>query len=474
MDVVEPILDQMGLPRAYLENTEAWASASYTVELSRRLAAAAAGLDHTPPDEHEVWQLWRRSGWELFEPDKIGPMFGVLRALGSPQAMYPQVPRLAQQTNRTLLFQQRNLGEGLFELEVAAASPESSFWLIATKWSVHGILEGIPTVWGLPRAHVEREDRPDGSSRYLVRYTLPAAPWRPVLGLGVLGALLGFGTAWLLDGPLAWATVAGSALLLAIDGWRRVVQGRAGRREDGRRLRETILGADARYETLWAERESLRRANLASRKLSGYLSGDLVERILDDPELELRLGGQRTHAAVLFADIVGFTPRCEPMPPEQVVEELNLYFGHIDPVFQRHGGIIDKRIGDGVMVVFVPGEQDDLARRAVSAGLEMLQAVEACNEELLEMGRQAMAIRVGVAEGPLVQGNMGSEAKLEYTVIGDTVNLAARLESSSKPGHLLVQSSLRAQQPQLGQLVETDTIQVKGKSKPVQVSLLRP
>jgi class 3 adenylate cyclase len=474
VNAVAVVVDRLGLPRAYLENTEAWCSASYTIALSEGLAAAAAGLEHTPPDGHEVWQLWRESGWELFEPDRVGPMYGVLRALGSPQAVYPQVPRLAEQTNRTLSFEQRRLGEGLFELTVTG-QPGSSFWVEATRWSVQGILEGIPTVWGLPRAHVEREDLGPGTSRYLVRYALPAAPWRPVLAVGVLGALLGFGAAWALQGPLAWGTVAGAAILLAIDGWRRVIQARAGRREDGARLRATIQGADARYDALWDERESLRRANLASRKLSGYLSGDVVERILEDPELELSLGGQRTHAAVLFADIVGFTPRCESMSPEQVVEELNLYFGHIDPVFVKHGGVIDKRIGDGVMVVFVPGPEDDLAQRSVSAGLDMLRAVLACNQELEARGGQPLAIRVGVAQGPLVQGNMGSKAKLEYTVIGDTVNLAARLESSSKPGHLLVQTELLAEAGETsGELVETDTIRVKGKSEAIQVSLLSP
>ncbi len=317
------------------------------------------------------------------------------------------MPRLAQQTNRTLAFEAHSPSEGRFELKVWPKPGQDNFWLVATRWSLHGILEAIPTVWGLPRAQVEHQRLPDGGSLYRVHYAVPTSPWRPVLILGLLGGLLGFGVAWLLGGPLAWATVGGAAILLAIDGWRRVVRGREGRREDGQRVRELLQGADARYEALWGEQESLRRANLASRKLSGYLSGDLVERILANPELELSLGGRRTHAAVLFADIVGFTPRCEAMPPEQVVEELNLYFGHVDPVFVRHGGVIDKRIGDGVMVVFVPGEQDDLAQRAVSAGLDMLRAVEACNEELVAKGRQPLAIRVGVAQGPLVQRQHG-------------------------------------------------------------------
>ena len=96
-----------------------------------------------------------------------------------------------------------------------------------------------------------------------------------------------------------------------------------------------------------------------AKRIVGPDAAPVVERVMDNPELELTLGGRLTRAAVLFSDIVGFTPRSEERAPEDVVEELNIYFAHVDPAFKRHDGVIDKRMGDGVMAVFPPRPDDD-------------------------------------------------------------------------------------------------------------------
>ncbi len=249
---------------------------------------------------------------------------------------------------------------------------------------------------------------------------------------------------------------------------------------EAHQIEEALQATEQRALELWEEGQKLRRALLASRKLSDYLPEDLVERIIKDPEPDLVLGGQNTEAAVLFADLVGFTRRCERMRPEAVVEELNLYFSHIDRAFVRHGGVIDKRMGDGVMAVFVPRpgvDGQEIRRRAVRCALDMLRELDQCNRVLEARGVAPLHARVGVAAGNLVQGTMGSNARLEYTVIGDTVNQAARLEGEATPGHVLVTAdAFRAfDAPPPGCLVMgRSIIVVKGKSEAIDVVELAP
>lgn len=125
----------------------------------------------------------------------------------------------------------------------------------------------------------------------------------------------------------------------------------------------------------------------------------------------------------------------------------------MDDVVAVHGGIVDKRIGDGMMVVFVaverPRSAGDLAASAIRCGLAMLARLTACNAELVQRGGEPMAIRVGVAAGNLVQGNIGSRDRMEYTVIGEPVNLAARLESAADENCLLTTPDCLAALPEL-------------------------
>jgi adenylate cyclase len=130
------------------------------------------------------------------------------------------------------------------------------------------------------------------------------------------------------------------------------------------------------------------------------------------------------------------------------------------------------------MVVFVARDLEerplDLQRKAVRCGLEMLRSLPDCNRRLAERGSAPLQVRVGLAAGPLVLGNMGSEVKLEYTVIGDVVNLAARLEGQATPGHLLMEEGLLEAVKGTVEVVAQRRIQVKGRSEPVDVIELRP
>jgi adenylate cyclase len=146
---------------------------------------------------------------------------------------------------------------------------------------------------------------------------------------------------------------------------------------------------------------------------------------------ELSLGGEEVQGAVLFSDIRGFTAMSEKMSAPEVVEFLNRYFSFVaEPILER-GGVINKFIGDAVMVIFSPVfGQENYQKQAVLTALDMRKALERFNKKYPEYGQ--VGFGVGIHAGNLVAGNIGVQDRLEYTVIGDTVNLASRLEGQTK------------------------------------------
>jgi class 3 adenylate cyclase/HAMP domain-containing protein len=162
-----------------------------------------------------------------------------------------------------------------------------------------------------------------------------------------------------------------------------------------------------------------------------YVPNDVIERIFHSPES--MLVGENRVLAVLFSDIRKFTSISEQMKPEEIVESLNAYFARMVDVIMERDGIVDKYIGDAIMAFFgAPVSHDDDAVRAVRAGLAMLDGLAVFNEEERAKGRAGFAIGVAINYGPVTVGNIGSERKMDYTVIGDMVNVASRLESLTK------------------------------------------
>ncbi len=197
-----------------------------------------------------------------------------------------------------------------------------------------------------------------------------------------------------------------------------------------------LIARKSRGLVLRAEAESQARRELENQKdrLSKYLSRDLVDYVLANPEL-MRLGGARRDATVLFCDIRNFTPLAEKSPPEEVVRLLNKHFTKMVEIVFRYGGTLDKFLGDGLMAVFsAPTTLPDHELRAVLVALSMIRAVESFNAEqsLSGSGQHPILVGVGIASGPIVAGNIGSPDRMEYTAIGDTVNFAARLEALNK------------------------------------------
>jgi adenylate cyclase len=161
------------------------------------------------------------------------------------------------------------------------------------------------------------------------------------------------------------------------------------------------------------------------------MSPQVAERILAS-EQGAQLGGRNLNAAVLFTDIRGFTPLSETLSPEALVGVLNEYFTAIVGCVHERGGVLDKFIGDAAMAVFGLDEEETAAERAVGAALAMRERLRAFNESLHARGLSTIDNGVGVHFGPVLAGNIGSPDRLEYTVIGDTVNIASRLESVTK------------------------------------------
>lgn len=179
---------------------------------------------------------------------------------------------------------------------------------------------------------------------------------------------------------------------------------------------------------------------LKNRKYSQFLPSPVVAQIQDDPEAALRLGGDRRAVALMFCDIAGFTKLSAGLAPEEVVRGLNAWFGIADPAIEACNGIVDKRMGDGILVVFLPEEVAGGGRqpveRAAAAAVGMHVALESARAELRDVvpAFAEIEVRWAIHYGEVIAGNLGSEARVEYTVIGDAVNACARLEEVTPAG----------------------------------------
>ena len=184
------------------------------------------------------------------------------------------------------------------------------------------------------------------------------------------------------------------------------------------------------------------------------------------------LGGKRIHASVLFSDIRGFTALVESQGPEETIDLLNTYYMLMFDAIGTHGGVVNQMIGDGLMALFgAPLPLDDCAGSAVAAGLEMIELIQQFNIERSAAQKAPICIGVGVATGDVVAGYTGTQQRATYTCIGDTVNLAARLEAHTKVagcGLLIDDTTQRA----LGDNVPTQAlgeVPFKGKAAAVEI-----
>lgn len=223
------------------------------------------------------------------------------------------------------------------------------------------------------------------------------------------------------------------------------------------------------YQTVLAKRKEEQIRFIFQK----YVPSDVIDHVLNRSSDSL-LVGSKTKISVLFSDIRGFTSISEQLKPEDLVTSLNAYFNKmVDEILNRHG-IIDKFIGDAIMAVFgAPKVRADDADNAVEASLGMIDVLQLFNEVQIQQGRIPFQIGIGINTGDAIVGNIGSEQKIDFTVIGDSVNLASRLEGLTKSYQtpILISEFTKDSlvNPSRYYFFNIDTVRVKGKDKPVKI-----
>ncbi|MCM8807830.1 MAG: adenylate/guanylate cyclase domain-containing protein [Candidatus Omnitrophica bacterium] len=215
--------------------------------------------------------------------------------------------------------------------------------------------------------------------------------------------------------------------------------------------------------------KSLKEKEMIKDAFRRYVSHQVAEEIFKNPETYIQsLKGERRKVAVVFADIRGFTPLAEKLPPEDVVQILNNYLTKMTDVVFKYEGTLDKFIGDCIMSVFgAPISHNDDVFRAVKVAWEIQKYIEKENENKEES--EKLRVGIGISYGEVVVGNIGSKERLEYTVIGDSVNLAARLESIAKGGEILISSEVYESVKDKVIAEKLPPTKIKGKSKEVSI-----
>lgn len=253
------------------------------------------------------------------------------------------------------------------------------------------------------------------------------------VGAALLAILVGLLAGRMVTAPIL--AIVAQVRLIARRKWREIALGTTRGDEIGELSRS--LGEMA-VDLEQGENEARLRGDL-----SRFMSKQLVDAIVTGQH-SLSLGGKRTMVSVVFADVVGFTPLAEAREAEQIVGLLNELFSMLTEIVFRHGGTVDKFVGDCIMAVWgAPVAQEDHASRALSAAEDMMRFLETANEGWREKYDIEIRLGIGVNSGEAIVGNIGSSKRMEYTVIGDVVNVAARLEAIAQPNQVLVAAATR-------------------------------
>jgi len=220
------------------------------------------------------------------------------------------------------------------------------------------------------------------------------------------------------------------------------------------------------YQSVLAQKKEERIRTMFQK----YVPQDVVNEIVHNPDQALV--GKNANVTVLFSDIRSFTTISESMAPDLLVDSLNRYFTVMVDIIYKRRGVIDKYIGDAIMAIFgAPKTYGDDVQQAVLAGLEMLDNLEKFNAEQRKRGFKEFNIGIGINYGPVTVGNIGTTQKMDYTVIGDAVNLASRLEGLTKEYHtrIIISEGTYNAVRDYFYVREIDRVRVKGKLKPVKI-----
>jgi class 3 adenylate cyclase len=317
-----------------------------------------------------------------------------------------------------------------------------------------GTDEGV-LVYGIrstPRGRVVAATRQLGRTRWLVVAQMPYAhafasigEMRRAVGIAVVAAL-----ALALVLAAVWSGRLAAPVRKLVEFAGHLAHRRFDRRialSTGDELEELATAMSGAAADLEASERRLAEERRIRGDLGRYLPARLVDQIVSR-ERTLALGGERRTVTVLFADVAAFTQLVEERAPEEVVTILNELFTIVTEIVFRHQGTVDKFIGDCVMAFWgAPDDQPDHAQRAVVAAEDMMRWLDIGNERWRAQHGVTIELAIGINTGEVVVGNFGSESRMEYTCIGDAVNVAARLEALARPQQILVTGATRAAAP---------------------------
>lgn len=214
-----------------------------------------------------------------------------------------------------------------------------------------------------------------------------------------------------------------------------------------------------------------KKSEMLNRVIGKYISKDVVKKLLVNPE-KLHLGGVKAIVTVLFVDIRDFTSISEKLSAQEVTVFLNEYFSVIEPIIEKYHGIINKYIGDGVLAIFGEPIKDDMhALNALKCGMDIINGVKTLKEKLRKENKPDIDIGIGINTGEVFAGNIGTDERLEYTVIGDNVNLASRIEDCNQilKTQFLISSYTYEYIKNYVEVVKLSQVDIKGKSKPIDI-----
>jgi adenylate cyclase len=199
-----------------------------------------------------------------------------------------------------------------------------------------------------------------------------------------------------------------------------------------------------------------------------HVSPGVVAELLKSDGASDALAGKSAKVTIFYSDIRGFTSMSEKLSPEAVYDQLNEYFEAMCDVIFKYGGYVDKFIGDCIMAIFsAPNPTEDDAVKAVHAALEQQEIIEQLAQRWREAGKPPLAVGMGINTGQVVMGNLGSQKRMNYTVIGDAVNTAARLYNVAKGGQIIISESTWEETKEFFEFRELEPVTVKGKAQPL-------
>jgi len=238
--------------------------------------------------------------------------------------------------------------------------------------------------------------------------------------------------------------------------------------DKGKRLFSELVSRFKQHsEKMNALTEKLKRESVLRDYLARYVGNDVIEQMILSQDAD-PLKNERCEATLLFADIRSFTSMSEGMTPEQVITMLNEYFDAMVDIIFKHGGILDKFVGDELMAVFSPQNDKTAAPlAAVQTAIDMQKKISELMQERNARGLQVFQVGIGINTGSVVVGNVGARNRMDYTVIGDTVNVAARLEQMAEGQEVIVGEQTYAYCKHAITMREKGAIKVKNRDEPV-------